>query len=88
MLVNNVGMNIPFTEFHAVKDESSLSDIVNCNVVSMLRMCHIVLPQMVQRKRGVVVNIGSVAGIMPTPFRSTYGATKVSSILKKFDAIV
>ena len=33
---------------------------MSSNVVSMARMTHLVLLQMIQRKRGVIINIGSV----------------------------
>lgn len=84
ILVNNVGMVVA-SEFCAIKDENSLNQIVNCNVVSMLRMCHIVLPQMIKRKRGIVINVGSIASVLPTPLIAVYGATKVNSlVLKKY----
>ena len=54
-----------------------LNDIINCNVMSMARLCYIVLPQMIRRQKGLILNIGSLAGAMSTPTFTIYGATKV-----------
>ncbi len=42
----------------------------------MARMTHLILPQMLQRKHGLILNIGSIAGAFPTPLATIYGATK------------
>ncbi|XP_057374669.1 very-long-chain 3-oxoacyl-CoA reductase-B-like [Daphnia carinata] len=77
ILINNVGMAVGFAEsFADIADEKSLNDIVNCNILSMVRMSRLVLPQMIKRKKGVIVNIGSISGAFATPFATVYGATK------------
>jgi len=38
--------------------------------------CHYVLPQMVERRQGVVINIGSSSGTIPEDMSGAYGATK------------
>ncbi|EFX74260.1 hypothetical protein DAPPUDRAFT_226844 [Daphnia pulex] len=77
ILVNNVGMAVGFAErFVEIADEKSLNDIVNCNILSMVRMSRLILPQMIERKRGVIVNIGSISGAFSTPLATIYGATK------------
>lgn len=65
ILVNNVGMT-SLKRFDAMP-EDKVQDIINLNVMSTTRMCHIVLPQMIQRKKGVIINIGSVSSAMPSP---------------------
>lgn len=78
VLINNVGMAIGFAMLYSdIKEEKEIHDIINCNVMSMARMCHLILPQMIQRKKGVVVNVGSLAGNVATPMATIYGATKV-----------
>lgn len=78
MLVNNVGMvygeGQPITD---IADDIVWRNMINCNCVSMVRMCHLILPQMVERRRGVIVNVGSVSGTFGTPYLTVYGATKV-----------
>lgn len=50
---------------------------MKANVVSMMRMSRIVIPAMVKRGKGVVINIGSASSIIPSPLLCVYGATKV-----------
>jgi len=79
MLVNNVGMittNFPGS-FVDMKEEKEIHDLINCNIMSMARMCRMILPQMVQRRKGVIINVGSVAALIPTPLETLYGASKV-----------
>ncbi len=79
LLVNNVGTAIGggfrLSDF---EDEKHVNDNINCNIISMARMCHMVLPEMIRRKKGVIINIGSVTGTAPTPLLALYGATKVN----------
>ena len=78
MLVNNVGMSGGFGERYAnIKEEKEIHDLINCNMMSMAQMCHLVLPQMIQRKSGVIINIGSFTGVISTPMATLYGASKV-----------
>ncbi|XP_044130952.1 very-long-chain 3-oxoacyl-CoA reductase-like isoform X3 [Bufo gargarizans] len=80
ILVNNVGMNYhpDVCRFLEVPDiNKRLSDIMNCNVLSMVHMTRIVLPRMVERKKGLIINLSSAAGARPYPVIAMYGATKV-----------
>ena len=79
ILINNVGMVVGFGQnFGEIENDKDVHDIINCNVMSMARMCHIILPQMMKRKNGVIMNIGSLTSTIPTPLHSIYGATKVT----------
>lgn len=79
ILINNVGMpnDGAGKHFGTVDEDASLKGIINCNTMSVVRMCHIVVPQMAERNRGVIVNVGSITHAMPTPLLAVYGATKV-----------
>ena len=46
------------------------------NVFGVATVCRAVLPQMRQRRRGRIVNMGSVAGRLAAPFMGTYAASK------------
>ncbi len=70
--------------FGNIEDDKSIHDIINCNILSMARMCHMVLPQMIKRQNGVIVNIGSLSSAMPTPLLTIYGATKVTNSVLVF----
>ncbi|XP_069812086.1 very-long-chain 3-oxoacyl-CoA reductase-like, partial [Dendropsophus ebraccatus] len=79
VLVNNVGMSLGGTgRFLDTPDlNQRIEDIINCNVFSVLHMTRIVLPGMVQRKRGVIINLSSAAGARPYPLVNIYSCTKV-----------
>ncbi|KAG4070196.1 hypothetical protein HA402_003886 [Bradysia odoriphaga] len=78
VLINNVGMS------HAAPDyflnipdrEKVIQDIIKCNVTSVPMMCSVILPQMVQRKNGLIVNIASVVAVIPGPCCALYAASK------------
>jgi short-subunit dehydrogenase len=74
VLVNNAGIESirAFAEF----PEEDIRDIVEVNLVSPMLLTRAVLPGMLERRRGHVVNIASVAGKTITPFNSVYSATK------------
>ncbi|CAH0713619.1 unnamed protein product, partial [Brenthis ino] len=77
-LVNNVGVSYPYPEYFLdIPDwEQCISNIFKANVVSVTRMTGLVLPGMVQRGKGVVINIGSGSAIIPSPLLTVYAASK------------
>ena len=75
VLVNNAGLALGLDPAHAAK----LSDwdaMLATNVAGLLHMTHALLPGMVARDRGHVVNLGSVAGTYAYPGGHVYGASK------------
>jgi len=78
LLFNNVGMSYKNPEFFVkwAENEKNVTDLINCNVVSLTKMSAIVLPGMVARKGGVIINNASASGRVPTPMLTTYSATK------------
>lgn len=74
LLVNNAGLG-DFNLFHE-SDRAREEAEVRLNVLAAVRLAHAVLPGMVRRGRGAVVNVSSTAGFAPCPRFATYGATK------------
>ncbi|CAN2390288.1 short chain dehydrogenase, partial [Pristimantis euphronides] len=79
ILVNNVGMTYTkgtarFLEVPEINKQ--IQNIMNCNVLSMVHMTKIVLPKMVQRKKGLIINLSSAVGARPYPYVTMYSATK------------
>lgn len=59
------------------QDHPNLCDnLIKCNIISVNKMCEIVMPDMVKRKKGVVINISSTSAIVPSPLLTVYAATK------------
>lgn len=76
VLINNVGMSYPYTKYFHELDEKRVDDIISINVTSTSIMTHLVLPGMVDRKRGAIVNVASAAGVAVSPLLAQYGAAK------------
>lgn len=73
VLVNNAAVESGSPFPHA--DRGAVQSEIDLNVTATMRLTHAVLPGMLQRGRGTVVNVGSVAGWLPSA-GSTYGPTK------------
>ncbi|NWR77281.1 HSDL1 protein, partial [Centropus unirufus] len=76
ILVNNVGILSPYPNYFTNLSEDMLWDMININIASANMMTHIVLPGMVKKKKGAIVNVSSAACCQPTPMMTTYGASK------------
>ena len=74
VLVNNAGVSNVGWFLDRTVDE--LDQVVTLNLQAPLRLCHAVLPGMVERRRGTVVNISSMAGVFAPPGLVAYGASK------------
>jgi uncharacterized protein len=71
LVINNAGFGLerPFLS-NTIDQEQAMLDIL---VVAVLRISHAALGAMIQRRRGGLINVSSVAGFLP---RGTYGAAK------------
>ncbi|MCK5070679.1 MAG: SDR family oxidoreductase [Desulfocapsa sp.] len=81
LLVNNAGLALGLSLAH----EADLDDwdtMVDTNIKGLMYMTRALLPGMVARGTGDIINIGSIAGSWPYPGGNAYGATK--AFVKQF----
>ncbi|MES2129983.1 MAG: SDR family oxidoreductase [Pseudomonadota bacterium] len=75
VLINNAGLALGTQSAH----EAPLADwetMIDTNCTGLVTMTRALLPGMVARGSGLVINLGSVAGHYPYPGGNVYGATK------------
>lgn len=74
LLVNNAGFGTvgAFSELELENEERE----IRLNALAPVRLTHAVLPRMVARGHGAVINVSSMACLQPVPYTATYGATK------------
>lgn len=79
LLINNAGFGA-YGAFHEAALERQL-EMVQVNCAAVVHLTHLYLPEMVQRRRGDILIVASVAGFQPVPYISTYAATKSFDLL-------
>lgn len=79
VLVNNVGISYEHPEYFLEIDDldNFIKNMLNINILSVCKMTQLVLPGMVERSKGVILNMSSLSGINPIPLLTLYSATKV-----------
>lgn len=77
VLVNNAGLALGTDKEHELDLEEAFT-MIDTNVKGLLRMTRLVVPGMVSRGSGHVINIGSIAGDGAYPGGSVYCATKAA----------
>uniref|UniRef100_H0WZW2 Very-long-chain 3-oxoacyl-CoA reductase n=1 Tax=Otolemur garnettii TaxID=30611 RepID=H0WZW2_OTOGA len=78
VLVNNVGMSYEYPEYFLdIPDlDGTIKKLINVNILSVCKMTRLVLPGMVERSKGAILNISSASGMLPVPLLTIYSATK------------
>jgi len=76
VLVNNAGIGIAGSVEDTSIDEARAQ--FETNVFGMLRLCRAVLPHMRRQRAGLIVNMSSIAGLVPVPFQAHYSASKAA----------
>lgn len=74
LLINNAG----FGSYGAFADSRLEGEVgqIRVNVEALVTLTHLILPGMIERGRGAIINIASSAGLQPLPYEAVYAATK------------
>jgi short-subunit dehydrogenase len=74
VLVNNAGIEsvLPFPRYA----EDDINALVTVNLDAPIQLCRLVVPGMLERRRGHIVNVASLAGKAAVPYNTVYSATK------------
>lgn len=76
VLVNNAGMGICGAAELATESEISMQ--MNTNFLGTVNLCSAVLPSMRMARKGLVINMSSIAGIFAIPYQGFYSASKAA----------
>jgi hypothetical protein len=74
LLINNAGFGA-FAEFASL-DLGRVRQMLDLNIVALVELAHLYVQPMMQRHRGGIINVASVAGFAPLPYSTVYAATK------------
>lgn len=76
ILINNVGQShyipVPFDS----TERQELENIININCHATLRVTQMLLPHMLPNKKGLILTMGSLGGLVPTALLATYSGSK------------
>jgi NAD(P)-dependent dehydrogenase (short-subunit alcohol dehydrogenase family) len=78
ILVNNAGIGFRADVLETTLDQWDLTFAINARAPFIV--CQEVLPGMLERGAGVIVNVASVGGLIGIPYRAAYGASKAALI--------
>lgn len=80
VLVNNAGTNAGLPDHFLSGDYVKRNQtLLNVNIVPMTRLIEIILPSMLKKERGLIINMASGSCFMPVSLLTSYAATKVSA---------
>jgi short-subunit dehydrogenase len=78
VLINNAGV-MPVGPFLEQSDQA-IRSAIEVNLWGVLTGCRLVLPEMVKRRRGHIVNVASLAGMVAVPGQAVYAGTKFAVV--------
>jgi len=73
-LINNAGFG--YSGSFVDMNESQIKSMISVNIEALTLLTHKVLPNMINRKTGEILNVGSIAGFVPGPYMAEYYASK------------
>jgi short-subunit dehydrogenase len=74
ILINNAGFNVygPFSDTDLEREGA----MIHTNVIALTELTKLLLPGMLERRYGKIMNLGSTGSFAPGPFNAVYCATK------------
>lgn len=73
-LVNNAGVGVRGKVWET--DIQRDIDMIQLNIISLVELTKLILPEMIQRNEGKILMLGSIASFQPNPLLASYAATK------------
>ena len=74
LLVNNAGLG-DYGEF-ATAEWDKIQSMISLNIEALTHLSHLLLPEMIRRGGGAIINVSSLASLIPIPDFAVYAATK------------
>lgn len=74
LLVNNAGFGAHGEFWKLPLDRQT--EMLRLNIIALTELTYLLLPRMVEQRRGGIINVSSTAGFQPVPYTSVYAATK------------
>lgn len=74
LLINNAGVG-DYGEF-ATAEWSRIESMLRLNMEALTRLSHALIPDMIRRHAGAIINVSSLASVLPIPDFAVYAATK------------
>ncbi|WP_159545253.1 SDR family NAD(P)-dependent oxidoreductase [Streptococcus halichoeri] len=81
LLINNAGLALGLDKAYEADFDQWLT-MINTNIIGLAYLTRKILPQMVAKNQGMIINLGSTAGTVPYPGSNVYGASK--AFVKQF----
>merc|ERR1719499_2521498 len=76
VLVNNAGLSYPYPQWIKDIDVKRAENICKVNCEALVTMTRLILPQMLEQRKGTVVNMSSIQAVVPSQLMIVYGASK------------
>jgi hypothetical protein len=74
LLINNAGFGL-YGEFTDIPTPR-LQEMIYLHTLTVMKLMRLFLPEMRARRSGAIINVASIAGLMPLPYMALYAATK------------
>ncbi|KYQ91751.1 steroid dehydrogenase [Tieghemostelium lacteum] len=82
ILVNNVGVSYDHPMYLDELPINAIENLINLNIRSASILTKLVLPNLIKKKSGAIINISSISGVNTVPLLTVYSATK--AFIEKF----